>query len=484
MILQHLPALQVLIPFISALLVVVMPTRFVCWLLTATTAIICLALSVWGMSMMGTGMNYEFGNWPAPIGIEYRLDYLNQPIIIFVNFVLVFFLTFGRGLVNATIMKYIDSRKQRYFYSVLLFAHTGYLGVLSTNDLFNLYVFIEISSLATYVLMSKGKNPFSIVGAFDYLILGTIGATMILISIGFFLALTGSLNITDVAILLQNHFGERIVITAIVFFLTGSVLKMAFFPMHFWMVRAYASSAPFILTYLASISSLLGIYMVTRFVFFTIEGAEVQQAISSVIRPLALATIVICTFLALKSDDFKNVVIYSTASQVGYIFLLMTIWTAKDVMFLLIILDGLNKIALFTIIAYIESKTDTMKFADFKHIAHSRLFKGLICLSLLFSASLPLSSMFLVKIQLYEVLIYHRLYLEFAVVLVGSVLALLYHFRLGSAIFFTPESNGVIQVPGRYYGLIAIVIVQIMTLIYINEILEVTRFTETIILAG
>ena len=161
------------------------------------------------------------------------------------------------------------------FYSLLLFAHAGYLGVLSTNDLFNFYVFIEISSLATYVLISKGKEPKALIGAFDYLMLGTIGATLILISIGFFFAITGSLNIADISNILQINYGSNVagstklhlLIIAIVFFLTGAILKMAFFPLHFWMMRAYSATAPFVLTYVAAISSLLGIYMIMRFLF-------------------------------------------------------------------------------------------------------------------------------------------------------------------------------------------------------------------------
>ena len=95
---------------------------------------------------------------------------------------------------------------------------------------------------------------------------------LFLIGIGFFLAVTGSLNITDISNILNDSNYSRIVATAIVFFLTGAILKMAFFPMHFWMVRAYSSAAPFILTYLAAISSILGVYIILRFMHFTIEG--------------------------------------------------------------------------------------------------------------------------------------------------------------------------------------------------------------------
>ena len=479
---KHIPALQILIPFFAALLSAISFNRFASWLIATISATLGLVLAIYAMPFAEGGISYAFGDWKAPIGIEYRLDLLNQPIIVFINAVLLFFLLFGRELINSTVTEYIEDKRQHIFYSLLLFAHAGYLGVISTNDLFNIYVFIEISSLATYVLMSKGKTPRALVGAFDYLILGTIGATLILIGIGFFLALTGSLNITDIANILKNHYNSRIVITAIVFFLSGAILKMAFFPMHFWMIRAYSSAPSFILTYLASISSILGVYIILRFMHFTIEGEIIQEALAMILRPTATATIAICTFLALKTDTLKKVVIYSTASQIGYVFLLMTIWSARDLLFQLLILDAINKIALFTIIAHIQHKTDDLSFDNFTAIENSGLFKMLVAFALIFSAGLPLTSMFLVKIKLFDLLMIHGLKLEFIVVILGGMFGLLYHFKLAKAIFFSPKTNGIIQIETKLHGLGAIIILQMLTLLYGKNLVGFAGYTKSVTL--
>ncbi len=479
---KHIPALQILIPFFAALLSAISFNRFASWLIATISATLGLVLAIYAMPFAEGGISYAFGDWQAPIGIEYRLDLLNQPIIVFINAVLLFFLFFGRELINSTVTEYIEDKQQHIFYSLLLFAHVGYLGVISTNDLFNIYVFIEISSLATYVLMSKGKTPRALVGAFDYLILGTIGATLILIGIGFFLALTGSLNITDIANILKNHYNSRIVITAIVFFLSGAILKMAFFPMHFWMIRAYSSAPSFILTYLASISSILGVYIILRFMHFTIEGEIIQEALAMILRPTATATIAICTFLALKTDTLKKVVIYSTASQIGYVFLLMTIWSARDLLFQLLILDAINKIALFTIIAHIQHKTDDLSFDNFTAIENSGLFKMLVAFALIFSAGLPLTSMFLVKIKLFDLLMIHGLKLEFIVVILGGMFGLLYHFKLTKAIFFSPKTNGTIQITTKLHGLGTIIILQMLTLLYGKNLAGFAGYTKSVTL--
>ena len=481
---NHIPALQVLIPFFSALFCALTFHKFTSWLIATIAIITNLVITLYGISTSGNFQSYSFGNWQAPIGIEYSLDYLNQPIIIYINGVLLFFLLFGKQLINKTITKYIDNKKHHMFYSLLLFAHAGYLGVLSTNDLFNFYVFIEISSLATYVLVSKGKEAKALIGAFDYLILGTIGATLILISIGFFFAITGSLNIADISNILQVNYGSSVagstklhlLIIAIVFFLTGAILKMAFFPLHFWMIRSYSATAPFILTYIAAISSLLGIYMIMRFLYFTIEVNLIYIPFSLMLRAMAITTLIICSYLALKSKNIKKIIIYSTALQIGYAFLLLSIWPAKALLFQLLIIDSVNKIGLFTLLAHIENKTNNLDIYSIKQIKDSPWFKILAALILLFSASLPLTSMFIIKIKIFELLIQQSLLLEFIIVVIASVFGILYHLKLAKALFFAKEENGVIQIDTNLLGLFATVTVHIFTLLYMHEIAEMIGY--------
>lgn len=470
-VIKHLPALQILIPFLSALIIAAgLNIRFA-WILASISSCLLLAVSIYGLEPAMVGISYAYGDWQAPIGIEYRLDYLNQPIIIFINFVLMFFVVLGKDLINQTVLKYIKENQQHLFLAMLLFAHAGYLGILSTNDIFNLYVFIEISSLATYVLISKGRNPLALIGSFDYLILGTIGATLILIAIFFLLGITGSLNATDISEILKTSFDIRLASAAIGFFLTGAILKMAFFPMHFWMIRAYSNTASIILTYLGAISSVIGIYMITRFIFFTVDALHIQETIASIFRPLAMSTIIICTILALRSNHFKEVIIYSTASQIGYIFMLMTIWADRNFLFVFILLDSLNKVALFTAVAHLESRNLDLRFAHFKHLESAKLFKILTALCLIFSASLPFTSMFLIKLKLFELLVAKSLWLEFSVVIIGSALALLYHFKLGAVLFFSPIERGTAILNSKCYGLIIIFIIQTITIFYVNDML-------------
>ena len=478
---KHFPALQILIPFGGAILAAFSFHRFTAWLIAVLTTFLNLGLAIYAAQYTMNSCSYYFGNWPAPIGIEYTIDVINQPIIIFVNAVLLFYLTCASQLTKLTVTDHIPDKTKHIFYSLLLFAHTGFIGMLSTNDLFNLYVFIEISSLATYVLMSQGKSPAALIGAFDYLIIGTIGATLILLGVGFLFAITGSLNTTDIATILGQQDLSRLTITAMVFFLTGAILKIAFFPMHFWMMRSYTNTAPIILTYLAAISSALGVYIILRFIYFSINIDTLSSILLLIIRPTSLATIVICTFLALKATNIKKVIIYSTASQIGYIFLLMTIMHGQQLLFQFLIVDAINKIALFTIIAHIQLHTNKLNYHDLPPIHASSLFKTLVAFCLIYSAGLPITSMFVVKLKILNLLINQNLVIELIIVLITFAISLVYHLKIVQAVFFGSTKRKAITINTKMHGLVVAVIFQVITLIYIDDLARLAGYTESFI---
>lgn len=462
---KHFPALQILLPFFGALFSI-LTFRYV--IIARIIAIISISLnlliSLYGLSVISAvPILYDFGNWRAPIGIGYRLDLLNQPILVYVNSILLFLLIFCNKLINATIVKFIDKKRQSLFYAILLFAHAGYLGILSTNDLFNLYVFIEISSLSTYLLMAQGNNPKAVVGAFDYLMLGTIGATLMLIAIGFLLSATGSLNITDISVILGPRNNSRVIMTGISFFLIGTLLKTAFFPMHFWMMRAYNATAPVLLVYLASISSIIGIYVILRFIHFTIDYNQIINEFSNFVRIIALITIILCSYFAFIGQNIKNIVIYSTASQIGYIFLLLVIPKGQALLFPFLFADSFNKITLFLLIALGESVNSGNK--------SSILWRILVVFGLICNCGLPISSMFVIKLSIFELLITQKMWLEFVVIVIGSSIALLYHYKLAKMMFYQQDaSSNYTCSSNSYYGLIAIIILQFVLLIFLSRI--------------
>lgn len=478
---KHLPAIQVLLPFFAALFCALTFNKMTSWFIAVISTCINLVIGIFSIPSIKDSMMYVFGNWSAPIGIEYRLDYLNQPIIVYINGVLLFFLVFGKQLIEKTVIAYINTRREHIFYSLILFAHAGYIGVLSTNDIFNFYVFVEISSLSTYVLLSQGNNPKALAGALDYLIMGTIAATLILISIGFLFSITGSLNMSDTFSILQKNINIigvaskniNVIYTAIAFFFIGVILKMAFFPLHFWMIKSYSASSPIILTYIAAISNIIGIYMIMRFMFYTVGLKLTYTPISIILRFMAIATLISCSYLSLKSQDIKRIIIYSCAVQIGFIFLVLSIWPDKFLLFQLLFVDSINKIGLFTLLAHIENKSSKLNIDSITQIQDSFIFKCLAALLILFSSSLPISSLFILKIMIFDLLLQERMILEFIAIMISSVFGILYNLKLVKAIFFGKEKNGVVKIDTNLFGMVVIVITNVFTLINIDKIIGI-----------
>lgn len=470
---KHLPALQILLPFFGALIAAITFRASMAWFIAALVIGVNLIISTLGAYLTtDSAISYYFGDWAPPIGIEYRLDFLNQPAIVYVNSVLLFLLIFGKELVSKLILDRLDTNRKHLFYSLLLFAHTGYLGILSTNDLFNLYVFIEISSLAAYSLMSLGNDSRAVIGAFDYLIMGTIGATLILIAIGFLFALTGSLNITDIVQIITKKpelINSRILPAAVSFFIIGAILKMAFFPLHFWMIRAYSSASPIILTYLASISGIMGVYMIVRFWYFTVDVELITAKLSFICRLIAIATIIIGSYLALIADDLKKIAAYSTAAQTGYIFLLLAINPAMELLPAFLVLDGLNKVGIFTLLAHVQTQTTDMRLSTLGKVKSTLAFKLFASLLLIFSAGLPITSTFILKIKIIELLLEQKLITIFVIMVISSVFAVLYNLKFARALFFSSAKKGLIVIKTKSFGLFMIVIIQFMTLILLQS---------------
>ena len=422
---NHFPIIQILLPLCGALLSII-SFRFTTFARVITTVHILssLLVSIYGYSIIqNMELSYTMGEWSSKIGIEYRLNSLNQAIIIYLNLVLLFFLVFCHKITNQTILKYINNNRKSLFYGILLFAHTGYLGMIATHDFFNLYVFIEISALSSYVLIAQGANPKSLIGALDYLIMGSISATLIMISIGFLLSITGSLNMYDVAAYLQEHHNSRITTIAIGFFLIGAILKTTLFPMHFWMMRAYNNTASVILVYLAGISTIIGIYIIYKFTYIIIGYETIKTAITNFIRPTALATLIIAPYFAYQAKNFKNIIIYSCFTQIGYVFLLYVTGGSIILLPSLLLVDSINKIALFLIDAYNES---------YKRNPN----KVLIIIVIICSCGLPISPLFFIKVNILELLLTQNLLLDFVIIVLSSVESLFYHYKMVKVIFW------------------------------------------------
>src|SRR5690606_16649781 len=112
-------------------------------------------------------VSYAIGGWMTPFGIEYRVDLLSAFMLALVTGIA----AVGMPYALESVRKEVAREKRPLFYTLYLLCLAGLLGMIVTHDMFNVFVFLEISSLATYTLIAMGKSRKSLVAAFEYLIL-------------------------------------------------------------------------------------------------------------------------------------------------------------------------------------------------------------------------------------------------------------------------------------------------------------------------
>jgi multicomponent Na+:H+ antiporter subunit D len=306
---------------ISAPICALLPRAAWAWLLALVASIcallcaIMLLLQVWH----GTVIVYDLGGWAAPWGIVYSIDIINAFILLMVAGTATVVMSYARLSVD----REISEQKQPLFYSAFLLCLTGLLGIVATGDAFNVFVFLEISSLSTYALIAMGKDRRALTASYQYLIMGTIGATFILIGIGLLYVMTGTLNMADLAERIPMAASTRTVQAAFAFLTVGISLKLALFPLHLWLPNAYAYAPSVVTAFLAATATKVAIYLLLRF-FFTIFGGTFSfdaMELDRVLLPLSLLAIFSASTVAIFQSNVKRLLAYSSVAQIGYIIL-------------------------------------------------------------------------------------------------------------------------------------------------------------------
>ncbi|MGE0565070.1 MAG: monovalent cation/H+ antiporter subunit D family protein [Pseudolabrys sp.] len=321
---SSLPALQIIVPLFGALAAALVRRHTLAYAITLAVSWllpIIAGLLVWQTMTTGT-ISYHLGGWTPPWGIEYRIDAVNALVLFIVSAVGAVVIPYGWRSVSAE----IDEDKQAWFYCMYLLCVTGLLGIAATGDLFNAFVFLEVSSLSGYVLIAMGRDRCALLAAFQYLIMGTIGATIYLIGVGLLYVVTGSLNIADIATRVVSAYAERpeAVVAALAFISVGLGLKCAIFPLHAWLPNAYAYAPNLVTAFMAATATKVAIYLLIR-VTFGVFGSPLDQRTLTIILILSIGAMFFAAVIAIFERDLKRMLAYSSISQIGYITLGMGI---------------------------------------------------------------------------------------------------------------------------------------------------------------
>jgi multicomponent Na+:H+ antiporter subunit D len=279
---------------------------------TALANLATISLLVLAITTIGQSRVYEVGKWSIPLGINLVLDGLSSLLLLAISVVSAAAMLFS--------VRYMEqyTAKSKYL-SLFLLMVAGMNGVVLSGDIFNLVVFLEIASLASYALVAFGCEHEELEASFKYMVLGSIASIFILFAVALVYGNTGSLNMAYISKAIQETGLNAGLTFAMALFIAGFGLKAALVPVHAWLPDAHPSApAPISAMLSGVLIKTLGIYALAR-VTFNIFG--ISAPLAWVFITLGTLSMVIGVFLAVGQWDFKRLLAYHSISQMGYVIL-------------------------------------------------------------------------------------------------------------------------------------------------------------------
>ena len=443
MLAQHFPILPIILPLIAAPLCILLGHRQWVWLFSILVSGLsfCVSVSLLLATLDQGVLSYAVGGWEPPWGIEVRIDVASALVLTIVTGISSLVLVYAKD----SIAQEIDPSQHTLFYTAHLLCLAGLSGILSTGDAFNLFVFLEISSLATYTLVSLAADKRCLTAAFRYLIMGTIGATFILIGVGMLYMQTGTLNMLDLATRIAEYDTSRTLNTGLAFILVGVSIKLALFPLHMWLPPAYTHAPSAVSAFLASTATKVAVYVMVRFIF-TVFGAEyvfLTMGMDIILLGLAIVAIFKCSFMATVQSNIKTVLAYSSVAQIGYMILGISLVTSAGLMagLLHIFNHALMKGALFMAVGAVLLRTGSVDIKAFQGLGKQMPYTmAAFTIAGLSIIGVPLTAGFVSKWYLVTAALEQQHWLVAFIVLVGSLLAVVYIGRILEAAYLKKSS--------------------------------------------
>jgi multicomponent Na+:H+ antiporter subunit D len=486
------PALVVVLPLIVSAIIAFMPSSRWPWIISMITLVVHLFISFELLSMVQTSgvILYEFGNWQPPWGIAFKIDGINIGLqIIFSSFVLI--TTFYSRKIFLSEIHPDDSGKA---YSLWLLAVGSLNGIILTNDIFNLFVFLEISALSSISLIAlgAGMNRKALLAAFNYLIIGAIGATFYVIGVGFAYSMTGTLNMSDLVIQLSQYStGQLAIFAGMSFMLIGLMVKSAVFPLHLWLPPAYSYAPSAVSTLFAALATKAILYFFVRLIYevFTFYDHYLIVFLDYVLMPLSVSAIFVGTIIAIYQDDIKKLLAYSSIAQIGYITLAFSMNDQSGITagFIHIFNHALIKGGLFMAIGYFAfSSQDRVTLSSINGYGQKypiTSFALLICgVSLI---GIPLTNGFVSKLYLFQALYYNHMFITIALVAISSALAVIYFWKIVESLWFSSIKTEVVsEDPAIYIPLWIVAISIIIFGVFSAPIIELANMASINLFGG
>jgi multicomponent Na+:H+ antiporter subunit D len=353
-----LPALPVALPLLVAAALVglapVCPRPVADAAAVATAALVTVACLVLLASCLDGPVVYWFGGWTprdggVALGVAFAVDPVGAAMATLAGVLATAALTFSWRIFEAV---------RTLHHGLMLVFLAGIVGFCLSGDLFNMFVFYELFSVAAYALAGyQTTDPGSVRGALNFAITNSVGAILVLGGIALLYGRTGALNLAQLGQALARGPADRLVVVAFLLLMVGFFVKAAVVPFHFWLADAYALAPTVVGVLFAGVVSELGLYAVAR-VYWTVFSAPLAgvEGLRGVLLLGAVATALVGGVMCLLQHHLARMLAYATVSHVGLTLagfaLLAPVGVGGAVLYLLA--DGLVKGSLFISVGIVD----------------------------------------------------------------------------------------------------------------------------------
>jgi len=330
---DQVPILIIIIPLLFAVITPLLGwwKENLCYPWVILSLALCTLCSIFVLGKVidtGVVIHYYLGSWAPPWGIELVIDHLNALMLVIISTTALLVAVYSKRSLEQELDGSIV-----YFYTIFLLQVTGFLGIVITGDMFNLYVFLEITALTGYALIAVGEDgaPFA---SFRYIIMGTIGACFYLLGVGY--------------------------------------IKMALFPLHVWLPDAYTKAPSAASALIAPLMTKIAVYVMLR-IMFTVFKPSLSidmLPVTDIMIWLGIAAIVAGAVMALAQTDFKRMFCYIVVAEIGYMVGGTGIANSVAIkgVILHILNDAIMTLGMFVVAGIVYYQTKGHNLTDFKDL--------------------------------------------------------------------------------------------------------------------
>ena len=405
------------------------------------TAQVALALAVTVVVATSGPLWTVVGGLPAAVGIALVVDPVSSVFVVLV--------AVAAWLLYVTVRTDATGPTD----SLWLLFTAGLTGMTVTADVFNLYVFLEISGLAAYALVASRRGTKAALAALHYLLVGTVGATLYLLGVGYLYVATGTLAMADLRTSLPAAgYDSPLVLAAFVLITVGLGVKLALFPLHAWKPDAYAASALDVSALLATLGSTVPGYALVRLVFDVFTGSFLAAVPLAEVGLLAAGLVSVAAggYLTFRQTDVRRFLAYSSILQFGLVVVGVALATPAAVTAALVLLvaNAVAKGGLYVAAGLFAREFGATTVADYARLARDApaVAVGVAC-AFASLVGLPPTVGFAGKWYLALAAVETQAWLVAGAVLLSTRVSLAYAGRVVERLFLVPEPVAVGSAP-------------------------------------